>query len=288
MTTTKQAERGRGQGIFPMPAADYFSHAAVSQSMLKVFMDRRRLYEAYFVTREAEQPEPTDPMRKGTACHTAILEPDRFESLVIEYPRELLAKNGAVSTSDAKAFRDEHQAAGRVVLKEAEAAQVRAMAKSVRRVCGKWLALPGQKEQCIYWQDEITGLQCKARLDWLIPKGDRNFIFDLKTTVDASPAAFRKRVEDGRYFLQPDHYCAGVESVTGQRTAFIFVAVENEFPYACALYELDADAIASSIAARRKALDTLAACLESQDFSEPWERRVNSLNVREWAFSSDL
>lgn len=290
MATIEQIreETESGTGIFPMPAADYFAdHSAWSQSMLKVFMDRRRLAEAYYVTGTAEPPEPTDPMRKGTATHTALLEPERFDRLVVTYPRELLAKNGAVSTNAAKDFRDEQEAAGRVVLKADQFSAVRSMAESVRKVCGRWLELPGKKEQSIYWADDITGLRLKARIDWIVEREERQFIFDLKTTNDVSPAAFRKRIEDG-YWIQAEHYAAGVEAVTGRKTTFIFVAVESAFPFSTALYELDAEAIGRSIDGRRAVLNQLADCLARNDFRESWEGRVVPLSVREWAFNPQL
>lgn len=272
-----------GLGIFPMPAPDYFADfTAVSQSMLKTFLDRRRLYEAYYLLGVPE-PEPTDPMRKGTATHTALLEPERFESLVVTYPKGILSKNGAVSTTEAKAFRDEHEAAGRVVLKDEQYAAVKAMADSVRRVCGKWLDLPGRKEQCIYWQDELTGMRCKGRTDWLLDRS-HTLDFDLKTTTDASPNAFRRRCEDGGYWLQAAHYSEGLAVVTGKPVEFYFVAVETAHPFACAIYSLDQPALVAAKLARRRVLNDLASCLATRDFSEPWESQVTRLPLRSWCF----
>jgi hypothetical protein len=101
-------------------------------------------------------------MRKGTATHTALLEPHRFDRIVVTFPPELLASNGAVSTKAAKDFRAEHEAAGRVVMKEADAAKVRAMADSVRRVCSDWFELESMRERSIYWTDEATGLRARC------------------------------------------------------------------------------------------------------------------------------
>ena len=284
-TQTQTAERS---GIFSLPAAEYFAdHGAVSQSMLKTFMDRRRLYEAYFVTGVAQPPEPTDPMRKGTATHTAILEPDRFEALVKTYPRDILASNGAVSTKEAKAFRDEHQAAGRVVLKESEAAQVRAMAESVRKVLGKWLDYPGRKEQAVYWTDSITSLPCKLRLDWLIER-QTAILFDLKTSADASPPKFRNRCEDGGYWLQASHYVDGIKAALGvEAVEFYFVVVETDYPHACALYSIDHASLSAANVARRRLLNDLASCLATGDFAEPWEAQVTPLPLRDRCFNAN-
>lgn len=284
-TNIEIAER---TGIVKMAPAAYFAdHSAWSQSMLKVFLDRRRLAQAYYVLGTAEEPAPTDPMRKGTATHTAILEPERFDELVITYPRNILAKNGAVSTNEARDFRDEHIAAGRIVLKENEVAQVRAMASSVRTVCGAWLDRPSVKEHSLYWQDQ-TGLRCKLRLDWLI-QNKKAIVFDLKTTADASPSKFRTRVEDGGYWLQAAHYIEGVKAATGaEAVEFYLIAVESTFPFACALYSIDHGSLVAASVARRRAINDLVGCLASGDFSEPWETTITPLPLRNRCFSSDL
>jgi exodeoxyribonuclease VIII len=270
--------------ISAMPAADYFADlSAWSQSMLKTFLERRRLAQAYYVLQTEPEPPDTDPMRKGTATHTALLEPDRFADLVLTFPRSLLARNGAVSTDAAKAFREEHEAAGRVVLKADQFAAVKAMAESVRRVCGKWLELPGRKEQALYWTDGPTELPLKARLDWIIGRRPP-IIFDLKTTTDASPVKFRKRIEDGRYWLQVAQYTAAVESMTGEQPEFYFIAVESTFPFACAIHTLDRASLVAAQLARRRVLNDLAGCLASGDFAEPWERDVSCLALRDFCF----
>ena len=275
--------------IAEVPAADYFAdHSAVSQSMLKVFADRRRLYEGYFVTGAIPQPEDSDPMRKGTALHTALLEPHRFERMVATFPPELLASNGAVSTKEAKAFRAEHEAAGRVALKAADAFKVASMATSVQRVCGKWLDLPAMKERALYWHDDVTGMLCKMRLDWLIQRGVA-LVFDLKSTGDASPAEFRKRIEGNGYWMQAAHYIEGVKAATGAEAAeFYFIAVEDKPPYACALYSLDGPALVAASLTRRRILNELHTCIETGDFSEPWETEVTRLPLRDFCFSTQL
>ena len=266
--------------IIDIPAGEYFTdHSSISQSMLKVFADRRRLYEGYFVTREISQAADSNPMRKGTALHTAILEPDRFDGMVVTFPADLLASNGAVSTKEAKAFRAEHEAAGRVVLKEADAAKVRSMAESVKRVCGEWLEMPSRKEHSIYWTDEETGLAMKMRLDLLIV-GSTPVIFDLKSTADASPFAFKRICETMNYGIQQQQYIDGVQSVMGIAPRFYFIAIEDSHPFACAIYELDEGSVRRERDYRRKLLGDLRDCIETNNWAEPFEQRINTLSLR--------
>lgn len=263
--------------------SDYFrDYSAVSQSMLKVFCQRRRLYHDYYVARTVEPPQPTDAMRKGTATHTAVLEPDKFNLLVKTYPRSVLAKNGAASTNDAKAFREEHEARGCVVLKDSEAADVRAMAESVRRtIVTAGLSVPCEREVETRWTCSETGLSLKARIDWLIP-GRRRVVLDLKTCSDASPAEFRRTCERLRYGVQQAQYEDATLSLYGvnELPLFYFVAVEDSYPFACAIHELDVASAADSRVYRINKLLELKACMESNDWCEPWERRINSLSLR--------
>lgn len=274
-------------GVVDMPSAVYFGdHSAVSQSMLKVFAGRRRLYEAYYVTGSLPEPADNDPMRKGTATHTALLEPHRFERIVVTFPPDMLASNGAVSTKEAKAFRAEHEAAGHVVLKEADAAKVRAMADSVRSVCGDWLSLPGDKEKALYWQDEGTDLLLKMRLDWLVSSKSL-VVFDLKTTADASPREFRKRCEQNLYALQAVHYIDGVEQAYGKTPAFYFIAVESEPPFACAIHELDEESLGAARAFRNRLLFDLEKCIAERNYADPWERRITTLSLNPYRYAQE-
>lgn len=273
--------------VLDITAGDYFAdYSAISQSALKVFANRRRLYQGYFVTGSIPEPEDTDPMRKGTATHTAMLEPDRFDRLVVTFPPGVLAKNGAVSTTEAKAFRDEHEATGRIVLKEADAAKVRAMADSVRRVCGDWLGLPGEKEKSLYWYDEFTGLRLKMRMDWLVTaNGLVNF--DLKTTGDASPSEFKRTCERLLYGLQAAQYIDGIEQCYGETPDFYFIAVESAPPFACAIHEIDEGSLADARAFRRRLLKDVRACMDSGDWSETWERKISRLSLNPYRYSQE-
>lgn len=266
--------------------SDYFSdYSAVSQSMLKVFCQRRRLYHDYYVARTVEPPQPTDAMRKGTATHTAVLEPEKFDSLVKTYPKNILARNGAASTNDSKAFREEHEASGCVVLKESEADDVRAMAESVQRtIIAAGLNVPCEREVEARWICSETGLPLKARIDWFIP-AKRPVVLDLKTCADASPAEFRRTCERLRYGIQQAQYEVAVPPYgDGELPLFYFVAVEDSYPFACAIHELDVAAAIDARLYRLNKLRQLKACMESNDWCEPWERRINSLSLRSLRF----
>jgi hypothetical protein len=95
-----------------------------------------------------------------------------------------------------------------------------------------WLA-NGRKELSIYWRDE-EGIGWKARPDCLAP----GIVFDLKTTSDCRPEAFRRTRQRFDYDLQAAHYVETVAHLTGQEPRFAFVAVELNAPYAVWVHEL--------------------------------------------------
>lgn len=267
---------------------DYFQDfTAISASMLKVFRKRRRLYEAYYVTRSVAPPEPTRPMEIGTLAHAAILEPDTFAERYAVYPAAILAKNGAATTNAAKDFRDENESLGKIVVKAADLVSIQAMADSVKRVCGDWLQLPCKREHVLRWQHEGTLLPLKMKADWLIETAETVYVLDVKTTADASPGEFRRRAEDGSLWLQHSQYIEGVETVTGKPAHFFFVAVESEFPFQAAIYDLDRESAERGRAARERTLEQLADCLSSGDFSEEWEQCITHLSLRPWSIDPD-
>lgn len=274
-----------GAQIGPLAAADYHAdRSAWGRSNLSLFLERRRKAEAWLNGTLPPQ-KATKEMDLGTACHAALLEPHRFNDLVCRWPTGLLSDDGGIRSKEAKAYRDEQIAAGKIVLKDAELSAALRMRDAVLAKCGEWLRTTENREQGCYWTDEESGLRCKCRPDiWLVADGDEAFIPDIKTTKDASPAAFRKRIEDGDFWLQDAHYRAGITAATGLPCQFLFVVVETDFPWSCVLYRLDEESLAEAQAVRRRLLNDVAGCIESGDWSEPWERDITPLPVRPWAF----
>jgi len=262
-----------------IPEAEY--HAAYSRwsnSMLQTFRYRRRLAEARYMLRTAPPEKPTAGMERGTLTHQAILHPDQLSGNYAIYPASVLAKNGAASTGDAKAFREENERAGKIVMKSEEFADIKAMADSVRRVCGRWLSLPCKRAHTIHWTNQETGVPLKMLADWIIDS-ETMICFDLKTTRDASPKAFTRSVEKFGYWGQDAQYREGLTVATGKPCELYFVAVEAEYPFTCAIHALDEGSQNHAARARLKTLQDLQKCRESGVWAEPWEGNVSPLSL---------
>lgn len=249
-----------------MLADDYHRHPAVSKSMLDRIARSPLHLQAYL--RDPDMPEETPAMRFGTAVHTAVLEPVRFA-------RQYAAFTGDKRTTAGKAAFAELEARGAIVLKTDEYDAVCEIARAVRQhdLAGDLLA-DGAAEASVFWNDDATGVECRCRPDWLRQDG---IVIDLKTTTDASPEAFARSVVNYRYHVQAAHYLAGTDA---QR--FVFIVVEKEAPYAIALYELDANALALGRELRVRDLTTYATCAEF-DHWPGFPAAVQTLKLPGWA-----
>lgn len=111
-----------------------------------------------------------------------------------------------------------------------------------------WIFDHGISQHVLQWN--LEGIPFKAMLDF-VPPGDEDKIIignipandcliDLKTTVDASEFGFRQSIRKFRYDIQAAIYLTGWNELNPDdpRDHFIWVALENRPPYACACYAL--------------------------------------------------
>jgi len=258
-------------------AAEYHADkSALGRSGLWAFHERRRQYAAEYIDHNNPAKLVTKQMDIGSLAHIGLLEPEKFPRQYAIFPSDVLDKKGNETTNDAENFRARHEARGKIVLKQKEFDVVAAMVDSVREKLGSWgwLKVAAKREQVIYWTDPETGIPCKTMVDWLIESSATAFILDFKTTGDANPSAFKYRIEDGGLWLQDAHYSDGVSLKTGKPVEFYFIVCETKFPHVCSIQALEDDDRKAATDSRRKLLTDLAACLKSDDFSEPWEHKI--------------
>jgi hypothetical protein len=273
--------------IQPMPTRDYFSlRPHVSQSMLKDFAERRRLYEGYYVTGNITRPKPTASMELGTAIHAACLEPDR--EIVVEIPPDLLS-HGAIRTNECKAWIEDAKADGLMPMKDAEIGVVRRAKSAFMSAAKSLLEMKNSRvmiEHAVMWTHDETSMPCKAKPDWVVERKNQAYVLDLKTCPDASPKAFAKSMANFGYGIQRAHYRAGVTAALGGKPCeFYFVAVETCEPFAAAVYHADGPGFDRFEDRRHELLRDLADCVVRGDFREPWEGVVNEIDLPHWAFN---
>ncbi|WP_406704894.1 PD-(D/E)XK nuclease-like domain-containing protein [Sodalis sp.] len=167
--------------------------------------------------------EESPALTLGTALHTAILEPERFETEYACAPSVNLRTNEGKKTL--AAFEADCAGRGMTSLKREDFDTVCLMRDSA-------LAYPtvasllenGVAELSLFWRME-NGLLLKVRPDWLGEFAGAPFLLDIKTTDDVLD--FGKSVEKFGYHLQAAFYELVTEKVFGLGVDFAFCAISK-------------------------------------------------------------
>ena len=252
-----------------MTNEEYHAHPAIGASGLKLLARSPLHYWAAYIDPEREPMQPTAAMSLGTATHCAVLEPHRFDDLYTVMPEGLDRR-----TSQGKALWAEIEATGKQVLKADDFDRLMRMRKEVHwhsRV-EQILNAAAAFEHSLFWTDSATGIACKIRPDIYVapcaafPAG---LIADLKTTSDASPAAFGRQAWGLSMHIQAALYTAGAQIALSlpQRPAFAWIAVESDRPHAVMVYHAPDDVIAYGDREVARLLELYARCCANDEWT---------------------
>ena len=180
--------------------------------------------------------EATPAMTFGTAFHSFILEPDKFSNQVAVCPK--CDKRTKVGKELCAEFTAESK--GKVVIGIDEFETIQSMRESIsRHPAASRLLSEGMAEQSVLFTDDETGIECKARPDWITAD---NVVVDLKTTRDASEYDFLRSICQFRYFQQAAMYLDALNIVSDMEyTEFVFIAIETVIPFRVEVYSLDTE-----------------------------------------------
>lgn len=209
----------------------------------------------------------------GSLTHCAILEPDLLDAVYAVSPRvDRRTKAGKEVYAEWEA-----SLKGQVIVTADQMEHAKAMRDSVRRnKAARALLSTGDAEETVVWQNSETGELCKARADWL----RENVIVDVKTTGDARPAEFAKSIANYRYSCQAAHYCDGFAL-----DRFVFIAIERDPPYACAVYVADEVMRNRGKDDRDRNLRTYAECRASGEWPA-YPQVITELSLPRWALGA--
>jgi hypothetical protein len=109
-------------------------------------------------------------------------------------------------------------------------------------------------------------------------------IVDLKTTDDARPDSFSKTILQYGYHIQGAYYLDLWNDTCPEhkKEQFVIVAVESEAPFACAVYELDNEAIQKG---RGEYIDVIAQyieCVRTGDWPA-YTQELQKISLPKWA-----
>lgn len=262
---------------------DYHAMPGASKSVL----DSVALSPAIAYARHIDPKRPPQETKsgqlEGSLAHCAVLEPDEFSKRYVVGP--------AVSTKAVKAWKDFEAAlpAGVIGIKPEQYEVAMRQAESVRRLPEVREALAvGHAEVSARWIDPETGVQCRCRPDWVHPCGDAgSILLDLKTYSCASPAEFRRQVARKRYHVQDAFYTDGYAAASGSEVlAFVFVAVEDAYPFAASALMLDDLAKTTGRDLYRYDLGIYAECQRTGVWPG-YSDQIQIINLPSWALIND-
>jgi len=257
-----------------MSNADYHAHKGISKSKLDAARKSgRHLYDMLY----GPPRDSTAAFDMGTVVHASALPGENPDDIAVRMPEGMKK-----TTKEGKAFVAEHK--GKIILNPSDAYVVDQMMLSLREhpfsaslVNGE---LKGKAEQSFFCTDKETGLELRARPDFILD--DCSLILDLKTTVDASPKGFQRSVANYRYFVQASHYLDVIEGATGTRPqAFLFIAVEKTRPFSTAVYMADQAMIDLGKQHAREDLDNIAKWM-AKDHYPGYSERVEEISLPKW------
>ncbi len=274
---TKTLEPGIYEDV---PFSDYLAWDALSNSKLSLMAKSPRHFKLGFCK------EPTPAMQLGQLYHCGVLEPLAFAGRYAICPDfHLYAENstteGVHTTSKNTKFVKNSvrefvaMAEGREVVSkewyEDTVALVRELTlnEDARRILND----PGPRELSIVWEE--YGILCKARID----KIAHGIIADLKST--AAIDGFQNAIGRFGYHRQLAHYQAGWKELTGDTLEPWLIAVESSEPFAVQAAPLHEESIAVGRSDRRRLMDNLLECLESNRW--PPMANPKHWNVPAWA-----
>lgn len=292
-TDGKQDAPTPQQGVYDnIQADDYHRVLGLTKSGLMML----RKSPAHFWHWMSSPPsESTRAMNLGTATHTLVFEPHKWQDEITIIPDDAPKKPTSAQRNAKKPSEDalasiawwdnfNANASGRAVITQEEEFQARAMAEAVRNHTEvlAWLSHPSAKAELSFIANErVNGLDiaCKGRCDLVTMDG--TIIVDLKTCEDASADVFGKSFMSFGYWMQASHYISIARKSGLPIERFIFVAVEKNPPFSVACYELDAQSLEKANAIRQRLLETLSDCIARNEFPT-YQKGVTALSMPPW------
>lgn len=215
-------------GIYPakdVPAELYHRWDAISNSWLGILDNESP--KAFAACRRKPRV-PTPAMKFGSMLHKLVLEGFDFAKEFAVAPEcDKRTKAGKKTWGDFVAG-----AGDRIVVPttgqygHAVACRVAKAIKEEHPTAPRML-MGGQAEVSIVWIDEITGIKCKARLDYL----NSHLIPDVKSTASVHPPTFTKSIYFYGYHRQSYMYREAVRAALGEDRTSVIIAGEKQEPF---------------------------------------------------------
>ena len=234
--------------------SEYQALAALNYSGAKELLKSPAHYQTWL----AEPSKDSAALRIGQAVHASVLEPGHYAADFAVAPDcDRRTKEGKEKYAE---FQTLH--AGKVHLKQEEADLVGAVSAQIVITMHRLCIKPVHKE--VPLAVSYNGVPLKSCIDII---GEDGYIYDLKTSEDASPRGFQQSVRTYRYNLQAYFYRLVADLAgMGRPLGFRFIVVEKAPPYAVAVYELGPNLTSYAIEDFERAVKLYADCTASGEW----------------------
>lgn len=214
-----------------MTEQEYRSHPAVSRSELWRIHESPQKFKHF----KGHPEKPTPALLFGQVFHKLALERDTFfREYAVEPELNRRTKEGKQALAE---FMEEHT--DKTIIPAQIYVQAVEMCEALAAEPLAQKLLAGAREVPFFWVDELTGEECKCRVDCLNANYSNPIVVDVKSTTDASTEAFTRDAIKYGYDFQAAMYSEGVAKHIGQAPLFVFIAVEKTPPYAVNILQAD-------------------------------------------------
>lgn len=212
------------QGAAPPSLSASIAKVLLAQSPLHAWHAHPRLNPNY-------RSEERGDFDYGTAAHALLLEGD--ESQLVVCPFDDWRKK------EAREAREAARVSGKTPILARQLDKVKAMVHAAHAHIAaselRGIFAASKAEQVIRWQE--SAVHCRSKLD--LCANDWRIVVDYKTTGNAEPNAFIRQIVSLGYDVQESFYRRAVRSKGHRDPAFVFLAQEQESPFACSLVSLN-------------------------------------------------
>ena len=279
----QEGELIEASGVYIMPMEQYHTQCCVgpsisSSGLRAIFHDSPADFWCYSdLNDERFEREPAEHFTFGRAAHALILGEEVFHEKFALRPAHLKDWR----TNEAKDWRRAMMRQGKEVLTMDDLKHILYMARALREDPLMPIIMEGYAEYSLIWQDPITSVWLKSRLDMWATTGDRA---DLKSTSFKTPNKLHRDIYEKGYDMQLALATMGAEVVLGmpfdaqsyEGTASVLCFIYRKPPYHVMPIEVDFDALHWARLKCRAAINTFARCMEQDRWPGPFDGRIET------------
>lgn len=265
--------------------SEYRSADAINQSSLKVFAESPQAYYSEYIAKSVPPRQPTREMRFGIAVENFLRTGGMHN--YIRLPEHIKVRRG-------KAWEDYRDSLppGTQVLTQTEWEEIgmdsmqRIMENVREHAIARTLLDHATWHRRIGWET-TSGDQCKAEIDITVHRPRGRILCDVKTTSDCTPAAFARQMCNLGYDIQAAWYSWGDQIVTGLDSEFVFLVINNSFPYDVETYTPSQEFMQLGMSRASKLLAQVTHARETGIYRTPTWGKVAVISPPSWAISSE-